>query len=588
MNPDTSRGVVCLMRAVCARRPLEEGDIVATNKTLDDIAAQLRHFTLEEVIALVGDFLAGLDEAQRARFRELVGRGPRPLVAETMGLDDAGDLLAAIQELHDDLANDKYVEYGAGYDPEYGDYRGFGDDSWIEEMDDLFGAATSLFRAGRFQAAAEAYLALFHVFDLGEDGYHFTRPDPVEALRSDVDAMKVNLFIAIGRSAGGPAAAAERALEVSEDIGWHGTNRYALLDAWQSRPELLAGLEAALVEQAAAQAVSHAHVLPHEADLLRELFRRHRALPDYAALCRRVGALQGWPYEDLVNRYRQQEDWDQVRAWGEDALQHVPAASPSRPALQEAHGEALLRLGRPVEAVDTLRSLFRQQREVSVYLKLREAAQAIGRWAALYGELTAELRQYVLAATRDQSSYSAGALLVAGWLGFAYLLEGAWQAAIEWAANPALPPGWQNEDRSRIVATGLLRMGLAAPPRGAPGRTDDTLTEELQDAPAVIREHGVMLEAAAGSLDRDRLLDSAVQVYEHLVTRAAAGRARPSYAQAGACCKVIRSIRRLQGREVEFERYYQGLFVTYSRYAALKDELRKAVEGSGDRRTRRR
>ena len=171
------------------------------NDLLDNIAAQLRHFTHEEIVALVRDFLTGLDEKQQICFLNLVAQGPRPLAAEAMGLDDAEGLLDEIQFLHDAIANDVYVEYGAGYDPEYNEYRGFGDDSWIGEMDDLFAAATSFFRAGQFKAAADAYVALFGIFDLGEDGFHFTRPNPATALHTDVDAMKENLFIAIGRCA---------------------------------------------------------------------------------------------------------------------------------------------------------------------------------------------------------------------------------------------------------------------------------------------------------------------------------------------------------------------------------------------------
>jgi hypothetical protein len=64
------------------------------------------------------------------------------------------------------------------------------------------------------------------------------------------------------------------------------------------------------------------------------------------------------------------------------------------------------------------------------------------------------------------------------------------------------------------------------------------------------------------------------------------GKKRPSHAKAGAYCTVIRSIRRLQGREADFERYYQGLFATYPRHSALKEELRKAVEGSSYQRRR--
>jgi len=54
--------------------------------------------------------------------------------------------------------------------------------------------------------------------------------------------------------------------------------------------------------------------------------------------------------------------------------------------------------------------------------------------------------------------------------------------------------------------------------------------------------------------------------------------------KAGAFCKIIRAIRRVQGREADFERYYQGLFATYRRFSALKDELRKAIEGPAHRR----
>jgi hypothetical protein len=65
---------------------------------------------------------------------------------------------------------------------EYGDYRGFGDDGWIDEMDDLFAATSSFFRAGKWRAVVKAYLALFAIFELNQDGFHFTRPNPAAAL----------------------------------------------------------------------------------------------------------------------------------------------------------------------------------------------------------------------------------------------------------------------------------------------------------------------------------------------------------------------------------------------------------------------
>lgn len=228
-------------------------------------------------------------------------RGPRPLVAEAIGLEDREDLLARIQTLHDDIATDVYVQGGVGYDPEYHAHRGYGDDSWIDEMDELFAAADSLFRAGQFPVVVEAYLALLDVFRLGEDGFHFTRPNPAEALRTDIDTTKEHLFIAISRSDPDPATTA---IDVSEKTRYDGGRRYALLDAWAGRSDLMVTLEAALIEQLRQPSSQGPHplLLSHPSDLLREFYRRYRTTTDYASLCRQIGLQQGWPYWDLVER----------------------------------------------------------------------------------------------------------------------------------------------------------------------------------------------------------------------------------------------------------------------------------------------
>ena len=343
----------------------------------------------------------------------------------------------------------------------------------------------------------------------------------------------------------------------------------------------MAALETALIEQMHQSSSQGPHhlLLSHPSDLLREFYRRYRTTTDYASLCRQIGPQQGWPYEDLVERERERESWPEVLAWTGEGLAKLPAESRYRMTLQEARGQALIRLGRPSEAVETLLALFGQRRTASVYLTLRDAAQAVGRWDALFPQLSGQLREDVLAETR-QASYSVGALLTAGLLGFAYLLEGDWQTAVAWAADPRVPAGWGDDDPLRTVATGLIRMGLAATRQPL----DEVLAQELRGAPAIVREHGDLLEAVAPSLPAGDLLDGAVRLYERLVERFADGRNRATYELAGGACRVILSLRRLQGRASEFERYYQELFVTYRRYPALKDELRKAIEGGRARR----
>ena len=557
------------------------------NDVLDRITAQLNHYTPDETIALIHDFLAELDETHQRRFLHLVAQGPRPLIAEQMDLAEGDELLEAIQKLHDAIANDDYVEYGVGYDPDYGTHRDYGDDSWIEKMDALFAATSSLFRAGQFQLAVDAYTALFRIFQLGEDGFHFTRPDPAAALRSDLDAMKQHLFIALARSNPQPAATA---IELSSELRYYGANRYAVLDTWADREELITALLAELLDQARQPVPLHptAYRLSHVADLLREYYRRHRTLPDYETLCREVGPQQGWPYEELVTRYRELANWNKMLEWADDGLQRLPAKAAYRLMLQDARGEALLQLDQPAEALETLQLLFATVRSAPVYLKLREAARATGRWATLWPEIAAELHADVVSqagGTRygDATvSYGGGIFSVAALLGFAYLLECAWQDAVELAADPGIPIGWADENLPRIVATGLLQMVQFA----RSTQLDTVLAEEVAKAPKLIRDYGELLEPVARSSAWEMLLDGAVRLYERLVERGIEGRSRPTYAEAAATCKVIQSIRRIQGREAEFDRYYQGLLAAYTRFAALKDELRTAIEGPGYKRKR--
>ncbi len=247
---------------------------------------------------------------------------------------------------------------------------------------------------------------------------------------------------------------AATAIELSSELRYYGDNRYTLLDAWADREELITALLAELLEQARQPVPLHptAYRLSHIADLLREYYRRHRTLPDYETLCREVGPQQGWPYEELVTRYRELANWTKMLHWADDGLQRLPSKASYRLMLQDARGEALLQLDRPAEALETLRTLFATARSAPVYLKLRQAAHASGRWATLWPEIAAELHADVMsqaAGTRHGDgivSYSGGLSSVAALLGFAYLLEGAWQDAVELAADPSIPIGWADEN----------------------------------------------------------------------------------------------------------------------------------------------
>jgi hypothetical protein len=562
---------------------------------LQKINARLQHYNRDELMALIWDYLSDRDEDELADFLDLMRQKSRPAAVETLELEDADDLLSSIQELHDAIANDEYVQYGAGYDPDCGEYRGFGDDGWIDEMDSLFAATTGIYRAGNYQAAAAAYIALFDIFGLSEDGFHFTRPDPPAALQTDLNVMKQHLFTALGMLNPDPAATVLEDTDYDEDdrtllglssnLSFYGGDRYALLDAWSGHPGWMGGMEAYLLElcRQPARQDEPIYGIGHAAELLREAYRRSHSLAERETLCREIGPQQGWPYEDLIGAYQEQEQWAQVLAWADDGLAKLPPQSVYRLKLEEARGTALLRLHRPAEALAALQSLFTRKRAVSIYLTLRAAAQVSGTWGQLYPQLTDEVEQQVLAEVANRTSgFTMGSLMLAALLGYARLLEGQIERAVAWAVRPDIPVGWMDGDLIGTVASGLLRMGLAA----ARSKPDDELREALSGAPTIIREQGELLDATAPTLSPDLLFDSAVRLYERLLERAVDGRKRESYAVAGSYAKVIRAIRTLQGRTTDFEAYYQHLFEIYPRLPAFKDELRMAIEGPGYKRKR--
>ena len=560
------------------------------DELLRKINARLQHYNRDQLMALIWDFLSDRDEDELADFLDLMRQKSRPAVVETLELEGADDLLSSIQELHEAIADDEYVEYGSGYDPDYGEYRGFGDDSWIDEMDSLFAAATSLYRAGNYRTAAAAYIALFDIFGLSEDGYHFTRPDPPAALQTDLKVMKQQLFTALGMLNPDPAAVleergeeqdAETLIDLSSRLSFYGGDRYALLDAWERHPEWMRSLEAHLLQlcrQPAHQERSGYYGLSHHAELLREAYRRSHSLAEREMLCREVGPQQGWPYEDLIRAYQDQGQWVQALTWADDGLAKLPPQSVYRLMLEEARGSALLRLDRPAEALAALQFLFERKRDVSVYLTLRTAAQATGDWAQLYPQLTAEVERQVLTEIANRTSgFTSGSLMAAALLGYAYLLEGQIERAVAWAVRPDIPVGWNDDDLTSTVALGLLHMGLAA----ARATPNDVLREALSGAPRLVREQGDLLDATAVMMLPNPFFDGAVRTYERLLERAVNGRKRESYAVAGSYARVISAIRKLQGRGSEFDAYYRSLFEIYARLPAFKDELRSAIEGPG-------
>lgn len=98
------------------------------------------------------------------------------LPVEEQDLDEQTEeeLLGEIAAFAERVADGDYCE-GWGWDAEIGEERDWGDESWAEEMDELFLQARRLLFQGNSKLAETVYKKLFEILAMGEEVGPFTR-----------------------------------------------------------------------------------------------------------------------------------------------------------------------------------------------------------------------------------------------------------------------------------------------------------------------------------------------------------------------------------------------------------------------------
>lgn len=140
-------------------------------KFLDGLTRDLFQLSIGDLRQGILDYAQKLEASQRNGFAEVFAHasgslGYQPLASRIA----SGNLLEDIAGLHSRLEQGEYFD-GFGWDEDIYDERSFGDESWAEELTDLFSMTSELFSTGELEKAKEAYERLFAILDLdGEIG----------------------------------------------------------------------------------------------------------------------------------------------------------------------------------------------------------------------------------------------------------------------------------------------------------------------------------------------------------------------------------------------------------------------------------
>ncbi|WP_227003921.1 hypothetical protein [Salicibibacter halophilus] len=101
-------------------------------------------------------------------------------------------LIEEIEAFAERVEAGEYVD-GFGWDPEILDEREFGDEGWVEEMDDFFLDTRDLLKEGNYEVAEKAYRKLFEVLAMGDEGLPGTDP-PDHMLDVDEDEHRALFY----------------------------------------------------------------------------------------------------------------------------------------------------------------------------------------------------------------------------------------------------------------------------------------------------------------------------------------------------------------------------------------------------------
>jgi len=534
-----------------------------------ELKEQLKRLSSDQLVEIVEKFLALLGEKQRLEFLNLLPSVKSEDLEVHLPYDDDDDFIAEVDDFFERLGNEEFVEYVA-YDPEEGAHRGYGDDSWIEEMDRLFETAELYFLAHRYDTAEQAYQKLFECFDI--ERYCFTTSNPQAALKTDLTKARRHYFESLRRLYSG-SEMAEKIIEGFSQYRYIGKKPPQLQELFPKDSEVIRLLEATLIKKPSRdEAETILTALDLTAEMLRQIYKHFRSLEELDRFAETHGEKHPWAYEDLVQAYAAKKDWQKVFDWADRGLSGKGSGKKERNALlADYKARAAGRLGDPSSALSALWDAFRNEADVERYVALRKAAMAAGEWEAYYPRVIERL-------THDFSSksYSLDQLWDNRLLVEALLAEGEYDRAVKQASRSDISSWDETGDARKSVVDFFLHSVTRASGAEANTTRHPEIARRLGKPTEFVKRLGEELfREPLSATDRDRQIEWIVQMVRPRIDRIVNSKSQHEYADAAHDAMLIAELHRFQGQSGKAQSLIAGLHAQYLRHRNFRAELKK-------------
>lgn len=586
---------------------------------VEALEERLNALPAEQLRAVLLDHAARLPAADRAEFLAMF-RHRRDVVAATSTGEAVGGadptLVADVEAFAADVESGTYAQ-GYGYDPEYGDYRTFGDEAWTSEFDGLIEGAGGALLAGDVGTAREAYRRLFEVLGCEYDGGGLPGAGmPEELVRTDVTEAKHRYLRATWESepVETRAAAVIAAVEEAAYIGGRvslaaleGTRREPLPDVDVVLPDLIAQL----------QGVPNGYGFGAQArDLLAEVTERHRGVDGLAGLARIPGDHQAEAYRDWIDGLVRAGRLDDAEAAATEGLDRLGSAGRWVAAIAERLATLAAGRGDDAAVLDAHRAAWRADPSLARLLALADVATSLDCLDAVVG---GEADQAGHGPLSQQPDLAAGLLLLAGRVDHAvllldsadpvrwdhghpgstvvaFLLAGASGATHhqQWRdlllfdlIDRADDAGWHHSHLDPDDGLAILREAItAATPAtpatpaspASPGGRYHTIAQDELLLSALLTQQ--LDRTRLDSTGRRRWLQTARAKVEERMEAVVAGQQRGAYGRVAHLATACAEALTLALDPTAAQRFLDDLHARYPRHSAFRRELRAMVAQS--------
>jgi len=153
---------------------------------------RLHKFSREDLDSIIIEHAKCLSPDQRQEFLDIFATFQKAKPRKSIKIIK-DSLLKEIKEFGDQAKNYEFTT-GWGWDHEYRDERAWGDDSWVPEIDNLFGRIDDFYEAGNFKFAKHAYRMLLDIYYSGIEESYFSGYEYNSMIETDIQETQLKYY----------------------------------------------------------------------------------------------------------------------------------------------------------------------------------------------------------------------------------------------------------------------------------------------------------------------------------------------------------------------------------------------------------